>query len=504
MVDVRALTPHPKNPNRGNADVIAESITENGFYGQIIAQRSTGHVLVGHHRLMAARQLGAQDVPVTWVDVDDTRALKIMLADNRTAEQAHRDGEALAELLAELNTLDTLTGTGYTDSDLDALLADLTAAAPTPAPTEAPEPQVDRAAELQAKWKTERGQLWVIPSVTVPGRSHRLLCGDSTSAADVARLTDGEAAQLLHADPPYGMGKESEGVANDNLYAAKLDAFQMSWWRTFRPHLEENASWYIWGNPTELWRLWYRGGLSDEPDIELKNEIVWSKPSGMGMRSDEMRGFAINTERCLFGMLGLQKTGNNQEHYFQGWEPLRSYLAGEVEKMGWTPADVKRITGVGMFSHWFTRSQWAMIPEAHYRKLQAAAAGAFQKEYAAFQREYATVQKEFEAIQKAFYASRAYFDNTHDTMHEVWDFGRVVGDERWHHATPKPIPLMERIMRSSAPPGGLVLEPFGGSGSTLVAAERTGRLCYGMELEPKYIAVTLERLSGLGLTPQLA
>ncbi len=51
MVDVRSLTPHPKNPNVGNADLIAESVVENGWYGSIIAQRSTGHVLVGQSPL---------------------------------------------------------------------------------------------------------------------------------------------------------------------------------------------------------------------------------------------------------------------------------------------------------------------------------------------------------------------------------------------------------------------------------------------------------------------
>lgn len=141
LTDVRNLRPHPKNPNRGNADLIAESIHENGFYGQIIAQRSTGHVLVGHHRLQAAQQLGAAQVPVTWVDVDDTRALKIMLADNRTAEQAHRDETALAELLAELNTLDSLTGTGYSADDLGTLIEEL--APPDFQPSEEAPPRLD-------------------------------------------------------------------------------------------------------------------------------------------------------------------------------------------------------------------------------------------------------------------------------------------------------------------------------------------------------------------------
>ena len=59
------------------------------------------------------------------------------------------------------------------------------------------------------------------------------------------------------------MGKEKDGVENDNLYADKLDAFQMDWWAGFRPFIENNGSVYIWGNAPDLWRLWYKGGLAD-------------------------------------------------------------------------------------------------------------------------------------------------------------------------------------------------------------------------------------------------
>jgi len=130
LTDIRQLKPHPKNPNQGNTDLIAESIHENGFYGAIIAQRSSGHILVGHHRLKAAEQLGAKEVPVTWVDVDNARALKIMLADNRTAELARRDDEKLAELLSELQLESGLEGTGYIDADLIRLTSLLSADLP--------------------------------------------------------------------------------------------------------------------------------------------------------------------------------------------------------------------------------------------------------------------------------------------------------------------------------------------------------------------------------------
>lgn len=91
------------------------------------------------------------------------------------------------------------------------------------------------------------------------------------------------------------------------------------------------------------------------------------------------------------------------------------------------------------------------------------------------------------------HGARSYFDNAHEPMRDVWEFSRVTGDERHGHATPKPVAMMERVMKSSLRPGGLVIEPFGGSGATLIAAEKTGRVCYTMEMQPRYCDVIVKR-----------
>jgi DNA modification methylase len=88
---------------------------------------------------------------------------------------------------------------------------------------------------------------------------------------------------------------------------------------------------------------------------------------------------------------------------------------------------------------------------------------------------------------------RSYFDNAHDIMRDVWEFPRVIGDERHGHATPKPAAMMERVMLTSLGIGMVCLEPFGGSGSTLIGAEMTGRVCYSMELQPQYVDVAVIR-----------
>lgn len=126
LAPLDAVRPHPKNPRQGDTGAIYESITANGFYGAVIAQKSTGFILAGNHRWQAARQAGATEIPVTWVDVDDDHALRILLADNRTNDLASYDNETLAQLLEEIHAdTGTLLGTGYDGDALDELLADI-------------------------------------------------------------------------------------------------------------------------------------------------------------------------------------------------------------------------------------------------------------------------------------------------------------------------------------------------------------------------------------------
>lgn len=124
-VSVDDLTSHPKNPRRGNVESIKESIEFNGFYGVVIAQKSTGHILAGNHRWKAAKESGADEIPVIWLDVDDDHALRILLADNKTNDLAEYDEGLLNELLSDLAENSSLEGTGFTNDDLGDLLDEI-------------------------------------------------------------------------------------------------------------------------------------------------------------------------------------------------------------------------------------------------------------------------------------------------------------------------------------------------------------------------------------------
>lgn len=125
-VDIGLLKHHPRNANIGDVESIKRSLAVNGWYGSVVVNKRTKHILAGNHRVMAARALGWESVPVTYVDVDEKQELRILMADNRTTRLGQDDDTKIADILSELATSDNgLDGTGYSSSDLDALIGNI-------------------------------------------------------------------------------------------------------------------------------------------------------------------------------------------------------------------------------------------------------------------------------------------------------------------------------------------------------------------------------------------
>jgi hypothetical protein len=142
MVNVDEITPHPANPRRGDVAVMSESVEGNGFYGSVLVQESTGHILVGNHRYLAVSELWDRGATVTWpptesgerepfpprtipamfVDVDDEQAKRILVADNRTSDIGGYDTAQLVDLLT---SFDDHAGTGYTSANVAELIDEL-------------------------------------------------------------------------------------------------------------------------------------------------------------------------------------------------------------------------------------------------------------------------------------------------------------------------------------------------------------------------------------------
>jgi DNA modification methylase len=199
---ISKLTPYARNARtHSDAQVaqLAASIREWGWTTPILVSPDGG-VIAGHGRLLAARQLGMVNVPVIVAEGwSEAKTRAYALADNQLALQAGWDSELLALELGELGELGfDLDLTGFAADEIDAL---------TPGGTEGlTDP--DEVPEPPAEPTTKPGDLWLLGE-------HRVLCGDSTKAEDVARLMAGAKADLCFTSPPYGQQRDytAEGKA---------------------------------------------------------------------------------------------------------------------------------------------------------------------------------------------------------------------------------------------------------------------------------------------------
>jgi len=206
-VDRSALHAWAENPRKNDGDPVKkvmESIKRFGFAAPIVA-RTNGEVIAGHTRLKAAEALGLDRVPVRYMDLDPAEAHLLALADNKLNEEAEWDSAAVASILSDYS-LDDAALAGWDSDDLEKLADELGANEPK-------EVVEDEVPEPPAEPVTKPGDLWLLGE-------HRLLCGDSTKAEDVARLMAGAKADLCFTSPPYNLGK-SVGLRNGARSGAK-------------------------------------------------------------------------------------------------------------------------------------------------------------------------------------------------------------------------------------------------------------------------------------------
>ena len=467
------LKMYEKNPRKNKEAVpyVAKSIQEFGFKVPIIIDQDNV-IVAGHTRLKAAKELGYKTVPCIVADDLTPEQIKAFrLADNKVAEKAEWDFDLLGDELDDIMNIDML------EFGFDEVLEE----------EEQEAHEDDYEVEPPKEPKAKYGDIYQL------GR-HRLMCGDSTNVDDVEKLMNGVKADMVFTDPPYGMKKENDGVANDNLNYDDLLEFNKKWIPLTFGALKDNGSWYCWGIDEPLMDIYSNilKPMAKENKITFRNLITWDKGYGQGQLSEDFRMYPIADEKCLFVMAGVQGFSNNADNYFEAWEPIRIYLKQERDRMGWSNADMKKMCGHSPTSgcHWFDKSQWMMPTEEEYKAWQQHA------NCDGFKKEYEEIKKEYEEIKKEYYSTRAYFDNTHDNMNNVWHFSKTSGEERESaggHATPKPIALCTRAIKSSSRENENVLDVFGGSGSTLIACEQNNRNCYVMELEPKWVDVIIDR-----------
>lgn len=258
------------------------------------------------------------------------------------------------------------------------------------------------------------GDVWLL------GR-HRLMCGDSTKEADVAKLMNGEQADLLLTDPPYnvdyqGGTKDKMKIANDNMDDVAFMGFLTAAFNCAIQAMRPGAAFYVWHADSKGFE--FRTALK-EVGLTLRETLIWVKNALVLGRQD----YQWRHEPCLYGW----KEG--AAHYFVD-----------------------------------DRSQSTVIEDAgvDYRKL-----------------------KKDELLKLVLRITDVSIPNT-----VIYEDKPTKNDI---HPTMKPVKLMARLTKNSTRQEQLVLDLFGGSGSTLIACEQINRKCFTMEYDPRYCDAILDR-----------
>jgi DNA modification methylase len=293
------VTPNPRNPNRhpnSQIALLAKMIAAQGWRAPITVSSRSGLVVRGHARLAAARIVGAEVVPVDVQPYESEAAeWADLVADNKVAELSEMDVRSLTDLLATIDASEIdLELTGFTVDEIAAMMAG----------TDHVEVIEDEAPDLPAEPVTRPGNLWLLGK-------HRVLCGDSTSAEDMARLMDGRKATMVFTDPPYGVDyvgktKNALKIRNDAPGfegTQKLVADSMA---EVGKWLSPGGAFYVC-SPAGDMELAFRLGLIDA-GLTLRQQIVWAKDQFVMGRQD----YQWRHEAILYGW----KDG--AAHFFAG------------------------------------------------------------------------------------------------------------------------------------------------------------------------------------------
>ncbi len=275
-------------------DRIARSLATFGQGRSIVVWHTT--IIAGHGVVAAARQLGWTHIHADVLDpaMPEQTALAYLVADNELSRLADPDQAALAALLQELGAGDDalLAAMGYDAGELEQLLQ-----AVTPAGTGDAEPQVDRAEELRVKWGVEPGQLWALGE-------HRLICGDCTDAATVARVMGGEKADMVFTSPPYNRGTTTGGGFNaGGLSQQLIDSYSdyaddrtvkdyrdwqssllLSWWKL----LADNGA-IFYNHRPRVQNGIYETPLEWNPGLPIRQIVIWHSGAGINFAPTHYR-----------------------------------------------------------------------------------------------------------------------------------------------------------------------------------------------------------------------
>ncbi len=372
------IHPYEKNPrfNDNAVEAVAKSIKEFGFQQPIVVDKDFV-IIVGHTRLKAAERLGLTEVPVVVADnLTPEQVQAYRIADNKTGEIAEWNYDLLPLEIKDLQDADfDLSLLGFDTGELEQLLNGENDKTVTDGETEP-----DAVPEVPENFVSKRGEVYQLGE-------HRLMCGDSTSMEDTAKLMGEDKARLYLVDPPYNValqGSNGLTIQNDNMSNDKFREFLDNAFKSAVSVLEPGTPFYIFHSDSESvnFRLAANGS-----GLEVHQTLYWIKNAFVLGRFD----YHYQSESCLYG---------------------------------WTS---------GAAHNW--------------------------------------------------YSDRCQTN--------VLNFDKPKHNDV--HPSMKPVEMLVYLIQNSSRRGEIVIDNFGGSGSTLIACEQTGRKCRTMELDEKYCDVIRRR-----------
>lgn len=295
-VKISDLHKDPANARLHNSENLSDIRASLKHFGQVeplVVQKATGKVIGGNGRLDVMVELGWEECDVAYVDFDNMQATALGIALNRAGERSEWNPDVLDKLLSEIDGVSEELAASLKELEKEVGIDE------EPAGDADAEPQIDKAAELQKKWGTATGQLWLIGE-------HRLLCGDSTKREDVERVMDGEKAGLMVTDPPYGVGYEydSHDDSSEKGYWDLINGFMKlrpespslvtvghkhnnQWFKRFDPH-----SFLVWFDNTK--QSPHKVAYMCKSELilvfgKLSNRYAWDTFEVNGVRGDGLR-----------------------------------------------------------------------------------------------------------------------------------------------------------------------------------------------------------------------
>lgn len=378
---IDSLIPYARNAKQHpDAQVaqIAASIREFGWGSPILVDGSN-NVIAGHGRLLAARKLGMNEVPVVSMDhLSDTQRRALILADNKIGENASWENDLLGLELAELKDAGfDLALTGFSSEEWDALIAG----------EETSEDGLtddDAVPEVTENPISRTGDIWLLGE-------HKLICGDATKPEDYEALLGDELVDMTFTDPPYNVNYAN--TAKDKMRGKN------------RPILNDNLG------------------------IEFGTFLVAACKNVLNVTKGAV------------------------------------YIAMSSSELDTLQAAFREAGG-----RWSTFIIWAKNTFTLGR---------------------ADYQRQYEPILYGWREGADHFWCGARDQGDVWNIKKPHKNDL--HPTMKPVELVERAVRNSSKTKDLVLDPFGGSGTTLIACEKAGRRARLIELDPKYVDVIVKR-----------